>query len=716
MIFAALAECRMVDPGTTPFAMKPIPEFVFPVREFSVADYGATCDGSKCTEAFAKAIAACHAAGGGRVVVPPGVWFTGPIHFRSNVELHLEKGATLDFSDDPKDYLPAVRSSWEGLECMNYSPLVYACCCTNVAITGEGSLRPRMKGWGRFFKEVGTNIQEARAKLYTWGATDFPVEQRVMPAASTAIMRPQLIQMNRSVNVRLEGIEIRDSPFWTVHFYQSENVIVRKVRMFAYGFNNDGFDIEMTQNVLIEDCDISAGDDGFVLKSGRNRDAWRINRPTQNVVVRNCFLRNATALVAVGSELSGGIRNVYVHDCKVGTVARVFYIKTNHRRGGYVDTVVVENIAVDSTIKLMAVETDVLYQWAVFPDYENRLTRIANLTLANVDCQASRQGIEINGDPRLPVSGVTFRNVRIGTLQQFLSKIENAEGVRSENLVAEKLGQVTNPWDEAMPLMPEPTVKGAAKPLFESDWKGKKVAFIGGPCVDWEHVDGATKYWGHLSKMLGLDAYAYGVGGSCLDGALTQAKRVMLDFHWYVDALVIWVGDNDFNCNVPRGEWHVAVEDLMPQITGTVNSPRRGLSMDQSTFRGRLNRLLAYVKHNFPDQQIVLCTSLHRGFAQLNEKGILPGEDIPNQLGLYIEDYNDDVRRAGHLWSVPVLDLYERSGLLPTDSSYVRYFTHTENGFVQPNEIGHERVARTMAFWLLTIPANFKRRDGLFDM
>ena len=708
---------RMADVGKTPFDMKPIPEFVFPDRTFRVTDYGAVADGkTKCTEAFAQAIAACSAAGGGRVVVPAGEWFTGPIHFRNNVDLHLEEGAKLVFSDDPKDCLPTVRSSWEGLECMNYSPLVYAYCCTNVALTGKGTLAPRMKGWDRFFHEVGTNIQEARAKLYTWGATDHPVEQRVMPEASTAIMRPQLIQMNRSVNVRIEGVEIRDSPFWTCHLYQSENVIVRNVRMFAYGFNNDGFDIEMTQNVLIEDSDISAGDDGFVLKAGRNRDAWRINRPTQNVVVRNCRLRNATALVAVGSELSGGIRNVYVHDCTVGSVARVFYVKTNHRRGGFVDNITVENVKVETTVKLMAVETEVLYQWAVFPDYERRLTRISNLTLANVDCAAARQGIEINGDAKAPIDGVTFRNVRIGTLQQFLTKIDNAANVRSENLVAEKLGKVTNPWDEGMPLMPEPTVKGAAKPLVESCWKGKKVAFLGDSITDARHIGCTANYWNYLPKMLGLDAYVYGVNGDQMKNLMAQAKKVMLDFHWYVDAIFVWAGTNDFNSNVPRGEWYETTEEVTSRTTGTVKLPRRKPSMDEGTFRGRINALLSYLKHNFPDQQIVLVTAIHRGYATFGPKNIQPDESFPNLLGLYIDDYNDDIRQAGRIWSVPVLDLYERSGLLPTDSSYVRYFHDAETDMLHPSANGHERIARTMAAWMLTIPSDFKRNDGLFDM
>lgn len=415
-VASASADYRFVDPGNVPFEMDKIPEFIFPDRDFKITDYGAEPGEKKCTSAFAKAIAECASSGGGRVIVPKGSWHTGPIHLKSNVNLHLEEGAVLAFSDDLQDCLPAVMSSWEGLECMNYSPLIYAYCCTNVAVTGKGSLEPRMKKWARHFREATTDIQGARGILYKWGAEDYPVEKRVMPKASKAVMRPQLIQMNRSVNVRLEGITVKDSPFWTIHLYQSENVVVRGLKVRAYGFNNDGIDIEMTRNVIIEDCDICAGDDGFVMKAGRNRDAWRINRPTENIVVRNSRIGTATALIAVGSELSGGIRNVCVHDCEVGDVARVYYVKTNHRRGGFVENVVIRDIKARSAVKLMAVETDVVYQWKVFPDYERRLTKISGLVLENVDCGSARSGVEIKGDAKMPIEGVAFRNVRIGTL------------------------------------------------------------------------------------------------------------------------------------------------------------------------------------------------------------------------------------------------------------------------------------------------------------
>ena len=706
---------RHVDVSEAPFGMEPIPEFVFPDRSFSVVDYGASADGSKCTVAFARAVEACAASGGGRVVVPAGKWHTGPIHLRSNVELHLEEGAVLDFSDDLEDFLPAVMSSWEGLECLNYSPLVYAWCCTNVAVTGKGSLVPRMGKWERHFRETATDIQQARGILYKWGAEDFPVEKRDMTKASRAVMRPQLVQVNRSSNVRIEGVEVRDSPFWTIHLYQSENVVVRGVRTRCFGFNNDGIDIEMTRNVLVEDCDICAGDDGFVMKAGRNRDAWRIARPTENVVVRNCRLSLATALLAVGSELSGGVRNVLVHDCEVGDVARVFYVKTNHRRGGFVDNIVVRDVKVRSAVKLMDVATDVVYQWRVFPDYERRLTKISGLSLENVVCECAREGVSVLGDPELPVDGIAFRNVRVGKMMKELSRIDNATNVRADGLSAEARGSVTNYWDTVMPFMPPPTVRGPAKPKVESPWKGKKVAFLGDSVTDPRHIGCTANYWNFLSQTLGFDAYVYGVNGCSASGAVAQAERLFLDLHWYVDAIFVLIGTNDYNGSVPRGEWYEVAEEETPRTTGTVRLPRRRFSMDGATFRGRLNRLLFYLKENFPDQQIVLMTNLHRGFAQFGERNIQPEETFPNLLGLHIDDYNDDIRAAGRIWSVPVIDLYAESGLLPLVKSHQRFFADADRDLLHPNTRGHDRIARTMLGRMLSLPPDFKRDDGLFQ-
>lgn len=438
---------RSADLGPTPFPMEPVPEFVFPARIFDVSRYGAVADGRTCcTAAFQQAIDDCARQGGGTVVVPKGVYFATPIRLRSNVEFHLDEGATVEFTDDPKDCLPAVMSSWEGLECLNYSPMVYAFGCTNVALTGKGTLQARMTGWRKLFDEGRTGIQDARRILYTWGSTDVPVAERDITRAHPAVLRPQLVQFNRSRNVRIEDIELKDSPFWTLHLLQSENVVVRRLRTNCHGFNNDGIDIEMTRNVLIEDCTIVAGDDGFVLKAGRNRDGWRVGRPTENVVIRDCKLPKVSSLFAVGSEMSAGVRNVWIHDCEVGTTCSAMYVKTNRRRGGFVRNILVENVSIESALRLFAIETDVLYQWAAFPEYERRLTDISGITLRNIRCSGAGCGLFVVGDAGRPVDGLTVENVVLDRVENDDRVIRNATNVEVRGFEVRGHGLVDNPW------------------------------------------------------------------------------------------------------------------------------------------------------------------------------------------------------------------------------------------------------------------------------
>lgn len=386
--------------------------------DFGIVDYGACADGTKCTTAFAKAMAAAEKAGGGCIVVPRGRWFTGPIHFRSNCELHLEKDAVILFSQDPKDYLPAVPVSWEGIECWNYSPLVYAYGCTNIAITGEGMLRA-FEGEFKdsFWKQWkdSTLVRPTRRLLYDWGATDYPVEKRRMTEVERPFLRPHLIHFNRCSGIRLEGFHIRESPFWTIHLYHSENAVVRGLDVKCTSVNNDGIDIDMTQNVLVERCKFDQGDDCFVLKAGRNRDAWRLARPTANVEIRDCHIERATSFFTCGSEISGGIRNVWMHDCSVGRCGRLCHIKTNRRRGAFVEGVRMERVSAKEAGRILGVDTDAVYEWACFPDCELKTTRVDDIVLKDVRADEVTTRVDIQGDAQLPVCGVCLENVKVGT-------------------------------------------------------------------------------------------------------------------------------------------------------------------------------------------------------------------------------------------------------------------------------------------------------------
>lgn len=393
---------------------------LFKDRDFPISDFGVKADGSPCTKAFAKAMEACEQAGGGRVVVPSGRWFSGAIHLRSNCELHLSEGAEIVFSQNPEDYLPAVFTSWEGMECRNYSPLVYAYCCTNVAITGSGTLRGyegewKKSSWYPWVPQTN-GIKAARLQLYTWGATDHPVEKREIYRMKNANTRPHLVQFNRCKGVTWEGFKVRNSPFWTLHLYMCEDAAVRNLDVYAHGNNNDGIDVEMSRSVIIENCRFDQGDDGIVIKSGRNRDAWRLGTPTQDVFVRDCEIVDAHTLLGIGSEISGGVRNVRLINCRGKDVNRCVFIKTNRRRGGVIEDIAVDGVEVGNVRhELVGLSVDTLYEWADFPDYENRTTLIRNIDIRNVHGGTARHCVNMVGDPTQPVQNVRLRNVTVNS-------------------------------------------------------------------------------------------------------------------------------------------------------------------------------------------------------------------------------------------------------------------------------------------------------------
>ena len=421
--FLTPACAEVIEFPDAPFAMPAIVVPQFAERDFSIVDFGAK-EGVKATEAFAKAMADCEAAGGGRVVVPKGKWLTGAVHFRNNCNLHLAEGAALEFTDDPADYLPVVHTSWEGVECLNYSPLIYAYGVTNVAITGKGTIAPRMDFWRTWFTRSPEHMKATEC-LYYWCSTNAPVETRRIPSLYRAHMRPHLIQFNRCGNVLLDGFRVRESPFWMIHLYHSENCVVRNLDTYARGSNNDGIDVEMTRNVLVENCHFDQGDDGVVLKAGRNADGWRIGRSTENVIVRDCELVNSHSLLGIGSELSGGIRNVWMTRCTVEDTFSMLRIKTGPRRGGFVENVFMDHCRGERTIRVFNIFMKYSAQWGKFPDFELRRTKIRNINISDCEAALASVGVELLGDRLMPPSGIRVRNVKIGRVVNSLSDIRN---------------------------------------------------------------------------------------------------------------------------------------------------------------------------------------------------------------------------------------------------------------------------------------------------
>ncbi len=395
-----------------------IPEFSG-CRKLMITDFGAvTGDKSRTSTAIAEAISEAGKIGGGTVVIPEGEWLTGQVRLKSNVNLYLSKGALLVFSDDPADYLPAVHSSWEGLECYNYSPLIYAYECKNVAITGPGGIKAKMDLWKQWSNRPPSHMESLK-KLYNMSQENVPVEKRRM-ANDTARLRPQFIQFNRSENILLDGFSITNSPFWTIHLYRSRDIVVRNLKIKANGHNNDGLDPEMSQNILVENVIFDQGDDAIAIKSGRNPEGWRSQMPSRNLVVRNCTVKNGHQLIAIGSELSGGIENIFVDSCTVAADAKMFhmvFIKTNERMGGYVRNIYVQNVNGGRLeFGILGIETDVLYQWKnLVSTVERRLTPIQNVYLENLKASDVRFVSRILGQKELPVENVFLRNVTAST-------------------------------------------------------------------------------------------------------------------------------------------------------------------------------------------------------------------------------------------------------------------------------------------------------------
>jgi polygalacturonase len=404
--------------------------------EMSITEFGAVAgDKVNNTLAIEKAIEKASKIGGGTVIIPEGEWITGKIHLKSNVNLHLSKGAVLLFSENPEDYLPSVHTTWEGLECFNYSPLIYAYQCKNIAITGQGEIKAKMDVWKEWFSRPSGHMESLK-RLYYLASYDSLLADRQM-VNDSAHLRPQFIQFNRCENILLDGISITNSPFWTIHVYLSKDIVIRNVKVWAHGYNNDGIDPEMSQNVLIEHCILDQGDDAIAIKSGRNQEAWRLNTPSKNIVIKNCTVNNGHQLVAIGSELSGGIENIFIDSCNVVDGAKLFhllYIKTNERRGGYVNGVYMSNITAGKIdMGILGIETDVLYQWRdLVPTIERRLTPIKNIYLDNVRATNVKFVSRIIGQKELPVDNILLKNVTADTIQDQLHIHENVLNFKDE--------------------------------------------------------------------------------------------------------------------------------------------------------------------------------------------------------------------------------------------------------------------------------------------
>ncbi len=404
--------------ATVPEILARIQAPVMPAREFPITDFGAATDGgADSTEAIRKAIEACVKAGGGRVVVPAGEFLTGPIHLKSNVELHLDSGATLKFKTDPTAYLPAVFTRFEGMECYNYSPFIYAYEQENVALTGEGLLDGQADDnnwWAWKGKKPGVpNQKAARERLVKMVEENAPVAERRFGAGD--YLRPSFVEMNRCRNVLIQGVRIRRSPMWELHPTLSTNVIVRGVDILSHGPNNDGCNPECCRDVLIEDCVFDTGDDCIAIKSGRNNDGRRLRLPSENIIIRRCTMKDGHGGVVIGSEISGGCRNVFAEDCRMDSpnLERVLRLKSNAVRGGVIENIFMRNVTVGQVADAV-LQIDFLYEEGANGRYK---PTARNVVMENLKVNHTPRVLNVAGFPGAEIRGVriydsTFMQVK----------------------------------------------------------------------------------------------------------------------------------------------------------------------------------------------------------------------------------------------------------------------------------------------------------------
>ena len=415
-----------------PGILKNIVPPVFADTVYDVTDYGAKSDTTfDSRPAILQAISHCNTNGGGTVLIPAGNYFIkGAITLKSNINLHIAEGARLEFSTEAADYLPMVLTKWEGTECFNYSPFIYAYQCTNVAVTGKGTI----DGNGSVTFNGWHAIQgPAVDRLRQMGIDSVPVYQRVFGEGH--YLRPCMIQFYGCKNVLVEDLKIYDSPFWIIHPVFCDNVTVRNVYIDSNNYNNDGCDPESCKNVLIENCTFDTGDDCIAIKSGRNQDGRKWNIPSENIIVRGCFMKNGHGGVVIGSEISGGYRNLFVENCRMDSpdLDRVIRIKTSTCRGGLIENVFVRNVTVGQCREAVL---------RINLQYENRekcnrgyAPTVRNVHLKNVTCEKSKLGVLIIGlDDDKHVYNVSVEDSRFNNVKEGKNRISGAKDVTFKNL------------------------------------------------------------------------------------------------------------------------------------------------------------------------------------------------------------------------------------------------------------------------------------------
>lgn len=420
----------------------------FPNKTFLITRYGASTKASAAVnqKAINKAIMACHKAGGGKVVVPAGTWNVAALRLRSGVNLVVDEGAKLLFAFEPKLY-PLVKTSWEGLACWNYSPCIYAYGEKDVAVTGKGTIDGNGSnetwwpwcGAPRFGYEAGKTKESqkagSRALLQKYAEDGVDVDQRKFGMGQG--LRPQLINFVECDGILIKDLKLMNSPFWVIHPLLSQNITVDGVYIWNEGPNGDGCDPEACDRVLIQNCTFHTGDDCIAIKSGRNNDGRLWNKPSQNIIIRNCKMEDGHGGVVIGSEISGGCRNVYAENCYMDSpnLDRVLRIKTNNCRGGLIENINMRNVTVgECNESVLRINLDYEPKEECYRGFQ---PTVRNVNMENVTCNKSQYGVLVIGLNEITnVYDINIKNCTFnGVSKKPVQITGNTKDIRFDNLM-----------------------------------------------------------------------------------------------------------------------------------------------------------------------------------------------------------------------------------------------------------------------------------------
>ncbi len=391
---------------TPPFDMPTIVQPVFPDRTCDISSYGSVDGGIvKNTKAIDDAISDCAKQGGGHVVIPKGTWLTGAVHLQDNIDLHLEPDASLVFSPDPNDYLPVVLSRYEGIDVYNYSPLVYAYGKQNIAITGKGKLVGNGKNW------EGLGDLGVTHDLYAMGASGVPVPERVF-GSTEKMLRPSFVEFLNSRYILLEDFSIDGGPMWTLHPTYSRDIVVRNVSVITDGQNNDGLDIDSSQNVLVENSLFNTNDDAIAIKSGKAQDGLKVGIPTENVIIRNNVVEGGHGGIAIGSEIAGGVHNVFGYDCTMRGIQYGIRLKALATEQVSASDLWFRNIIADKVL-FDTIQMTMHYGSDQAEGEPTGVPVFKNIYFSGITSPRTRGSIELDALESSPIQNVTIENTDI---------------------------------------------------------------------------------------------------------------------------------------------------------------------------------------------------------------------------------------------------------------------------------------------------------------